>query len=242
MVHLGTRPSISSFSHLGRETFLMSVSWEKEWPIVGNDSKCHLEEEGPLPGSKTSGLCAKENEIEWLTLRSPNKENIRIAQNEIEICASAVPLSMDMAVPAMVLTRQKDFDDKIWCKLHFDPIQDGDFAGMVVYLSNQYYYRMGIKREQGLKYLVVEKAADDFYQVVYRKEITDTDITLGISAEKTKYHFLILQDGVQRELCSASTRFLCCEFAGKCFTGTLWGMYAESLENSGAIARFSIGL
>lgn len=57
-----------------------------------------------------------------------------------------------------------------------------------------------------------------------------------------KYHFLILQDGVQRELCSASTRFLCCKFAGKCFTGTLWGMYAESLENSRVIARFGIGL
>lgn len=190
---------------------------------MGNDGKCYLEEEGPLPGSKNSSLYAKENEIEWLTLRSQNKGNIRIAQNEIEICASAVPLSMDMAIPAMVLTRQKDFDDKLWCKMHFDPIQDGDLAGMVVYLSNQYYYRMGIKREKGLKYLVVEKVADDFYQVAYQKEITDTDITLGINAEKTNYHFLILQNSVPREVCSASTRFLCCEFAGKCFTGTLWG-------------------
>ena len=88
----------------------------------------------------------------------------------------------------------------------------------------------------------MEKVAEDFYQVAYRKEIADTDITLGIRAEKTKYHFLFLDEGVSQEACNASTRFLCCEFAGKCFTGTLWGMYAESVEDSGVVARFNLDI
>lgn len=242
MVHLGTRPSTSSFSHLGRETFLMPVKWEKEWPIVGNDAKCHLEEEGPLPAGDNSSLGTKENETEWLTLRSANKEKIRIAPNEIEICASKVPLSEDMAAPAMLLTRQKDFHDTLCGQMHFEPLQNGDFAGVVVYVSHQYFYRMGIKREKERKYLVVEKVAEDFYQIAFQKEILDTDVALGIRAEKEKYHFLILEDGVWLELCSASTRFLCCEFAGRCFTGVLWGMFAESTEDSGATARFNLGL
>ena len=75
-------------------------------------------------------------------LRLKDEDGNRL-ENEITLYASPVSLSMDMAVPTMVLARQKDFDDELWCKMHFDPIQDGDYAGMVVYLSNQYYYRGG---------------------------------------------------------------------------------------------------
>lgn len=235
MVHLGTRPSISSFSHLGRETFLMPVRWEQEWPIVGADGKCHLEEEGPLPAADM-GDC----EREWMTLRSANVENIQRSGKKITLCASKDILSKDLATPAMLLTRQQDFEDSLWGDMYFEPQQDGDMAGMVVYLSHQFYYRMGIKREEGVNYILVEKVAEDFRQVAYRRELGSGDIVLGIKAEKTCYRFYVLEEGVAKELCSASTRFLCCEFAGKCFTGTLWGFFAESPKDSKANADFCI--
>lgn len=63
---------------------------------------------------------------------------------------------------------------------------------------------------------------------------------MGIKAEKTCYHFYVLEDGGAKELCSASARFLCCEFAGKCFTGTLWGFFVESPKDSGVNVDFCI--
>lgn len=240
LVHLGTRPSHSFWSHLGRETFLMPVRWKAGWPLVGEDAKCHLEEEGPLPAAKYQETGEAEDQREWMTLRGLAQDKLRIAGNDLTLTASAATLSEDKAVPSMALIRQKDFTDVFWSRISFEPLQDGDYAGLVVYLSNQFYYCMGIKRENGVNYLIVEKTAEDFHQISFREVVQDGEITLGIEAEKTKYHFMISEKGAVRELCNASTRFLCCEAAGKCFTGTLWGVFAESRTEGSISAKFSL--
>ena len=44
--------------HLGRETFLSPVIWDKEgWPVVGNDGRIALEMKGPLPGDQVQPIC-----------------------------------------------------------------------------------------------------------------------------------------------------------------------------------------
>ena len=48
LVHLATRISRRTMSHLGRETFLTPVTWEEDWPVVGNNRKASLICEGPL--------------------------------------------------------------------------------------------------------------------------------------------------------------------------------------------------
>lgn len=138
----------------------MPIRWER--PIVGADGKCHLEEDGPLPAAEIVNC-----EREWMTLRSANVANIQRNGKHIMLCASEDILSKDLGTPAMILTRQQDFEDSLWCDMHFEPLQDGDMAGMVVYLSHQFYYRMGIKREGGVNYVLVEKVAEDFQQVAY---------------------------------------------------------------------------
>lgn len=240
MVHLATRPSFAFYSHLGRETFLMPVSWQDGWPVVGIDHKSHLEVEVNLPVVESKVETLAQNDREWLTLRVPNKENITITENKITLRALPIKLSDDIAAPAMVLTRQKDFEDELWTKMHFSPKQDGDYAGMVVYLSNQHYYRVGIKREGEEKYLIVERFAEDFFQIAYKKEMAGDEVTLGIKVEKTQYRFMFMENDKSCEMCTASTRFLCCEFAGKCFTGTMWGMFAESIKDSGVCAEFEV--
>ena len=92
----------------------------------------------------------------------------------------------------------------------------------------------------GENYLVAEKKADDFYQVICREKLADTHVQIGIEAQKPLYRFLVFTEGTAREIGTASSRFLMCEFAGRCFTGTLWGVFAESASGSGAEAVFDL--
>ena len=52
------------------------------------------------------------------------------------------------------------------------------------------------------------------------------------------------EDGPVVKACSASTRFLACEVAGRCFTGTVVGLYAFSDADTKAVmevSAFSMG-
>ena len=58
---------------------------------------------------------------------------------------------------------------------------------------------------------------------------------MKISSDKEKYSFCF---GVAEEplqmIGTGSSRFLCCELAGKCFTGTVWGLYTVRQQETTA--------
>lgn len=84
--------------------------------------------------------------------------------------------------------------------------------------------------------LVLEKCAEDFRQTAFSIPAPEGRLRLRMEAEKESYHFFYaVGDGPFEKACSASTRFLACEVAGRSFTGTVIGLYAFSDRDTGAV-------
>ncbi len=237
MVHLGIRLSRRTMSHLGRETFLTPVSWREGWPVAGKDGKARLTEEGPLweeqkeqPGF-TADFSREGWEPQWIFLREPDLSCYCRKEGRLMMKPS-FGIGDRSGSPSFAAVRQCDFTCRVETGLYFDPSEDGEEAGLLIYLSSEFYYRFAKKRVGGEDFLVVEKKAEDFEQTACRIKIEEGRLRLVIEADKTAYHFYysVGEEGLQ-PAGTASTRFLSCELAGKCFTGTVIGIYTLSAEN-----------
>lgn len=244
MVHLGTRLCRRTMTNLGRETFLTPVEWEQEWPVVKNNKKAALVCEGSLweeqkqssPGWQTNFKNAQW-EPEIIFLRSPIMENYERGNGELKIKPSTVTLA-DCANPSFVARRPFDFDCGMETEFTFVPKQDGDEAGVVVMLSSDFHVELFVRREGDGNYLMMQKKAEDMQQLVCKEKIgglTAKKLHMKIKSDKEKYSFYFaLGEGPLQLIGTGSTRFLCCELAGKCFTGTVWGMYTTCQQETDA--------
>lgn len=243
MVHLGIRLCKRTMSNLGRETFLTPVEWEMEWPVVRNNKKAALICEGPL-WEEQRNLTTWEadfNKEEWepeiIFLRNPVMENYQREDGKLHIKPATVALS-DCANPSLVARRPFDFDCEMETKFTFAPKQDGDEAGVVVMLSADFHVELFVRRESDGDYLMMQKKAEDMEQLVCKEKIdglATKKLHMKISSNKEQYSFYFGEGEEPLQLIgTGSTRFLCCELAGKCFTGTVWGMYTACQQETDA--------
>lgn len=244
MVHLGTRSVNGNKTNLGRETFLMPVAWENEWPVVyGNKSL--IENDGPLwaEQKQQNGLCfdfnSTEWEPQWLFLRNPKGELYKKGNGKLIMHPSVDTFENTSGSPAFAAIRQWDFKCVTETVLSFNPQKIGDEAGMILYLQSDSHYRICKRKTDKGNWLVVEKHSHDFKQIAYETEISEGDIRLKIVADPLFYYFYYSIDNQSMVYaCKASTKFLSCEVAGRSFTGTVIGIYALCNENTNAVAEF----
>jgi len=241
MIHLAIRLARRTMSHLGRETFLTPVTWQDGWPMVAGNHKAVLNGEGPLweepkePKEWKADFTGTDWEPEWIFLRNPLKDSYRRGQGKLRLYPSAVTLR-DAGTPTFAAIRQRDFDCELFVEYIFAPVRDGDEAGIAIVLSSEFHYFIGKKRNLGQNTLVIEKRAEDFYQTPYQEPIPDGKLRIKVKADKEYYTFYFAAgEEPLREICRASTRFLACEMAGKCFTGTVMGVYTASLGETEAV-------
>lgn len=238
-VHLGTRGAVNRMSHLGRETFLTPVTLSDGW-LKADGRKAKLYVDAPTSEQKAKEAITFKDRLSFLHLRSPVMENYAFEDNKLSLTPSKVKITDPSHSPTAVFVRQADFDCTFTVSLDFSPFKDGDEAGTMIYLKHDFMYRFYKIKEKGKNYLVLEKLAEDFNQIVYREETSDGIINIKIQADKEKYTFSYsINESPFKTIATASTRFLCCEVAGKCFTGTLFGMYAQCDNQTTSVAKFN---
>lgn len=233
MVHLGTRP-FEGMSHLGRETFLMPVTWEKDWPVVGKYKKCQLEVDAALWNEQREVLewsmdfNSEKIEDTCLFRRVPQIKNYIKKNGKLTLKPGAVKLSDPSGSPTFLAVRPLDLECTTEAAFAFCPRKNGDMAGMAVYLNENFYYRIYKKREEGKDYIVFERHIDDIQMVIYQQEIREGTIKIKIVTDGKKYYFYYsLENGAYINVGTASVKFLSTSIAGKCFTGVLTGLFAE---------------
>ena len=242
-VHLATRPDDAWYSHLGRETFLLPMTWENEWPVIG-DGKSRVHMDGPLwaeqmrPVSWAADLTRLQPE--WLFLRLPEIANYAFAQDGLTLTPSPVKISGLTGSPTMLCVRPLDIDCTVEADMTFAPLQEGDEAGVTMYLSAAGYICLGVKRLNGRNMLCVTCTKGGPRPLPI--PAPGTSFTLRVEAEKTCYRLCAAgEDGV---FCPVVTiPVLSRAEAGKCFTGTLFGVYAQCdtpTEARAKITRFTM--
>jgi alpha-N-arabinofuranosidase len=245
MVHLGIRIAQKYMSHIGRETFLSHVEWDENgWPIV-NFGKCvTLISEGPcLPTVEVKKEVEMDDfekdqlEFCWNYLRNPYPEDYSLSYKKscMTLWGNSYTIS-DLDSPALIAKRQRYFECEISTSFEFSPTKENEEAGVVIFITNEFYYKLVKRMVNNKMYLVLEKRAEDFFQIAACVEIEDKQLYLKIIADKLKYDFYYGYSSTEMiKLATASTRFLACEVVGRGFTGTYVGIYA-----SGNVCRAAV--
>lgn len=228
IVHLGTRPCNNRKSNLGRETFLTPVQYKEDWFYIGGgrakiDNEISIEAVQNSRKNFTADFDRSEFEKEWLFL---NYENI--SKN------NGLVLRSEGNAFTFAGIRQPDFKCEIKTVFEFNTENIGDEAGLMVYLQSDFNYRLCKIKEADGDYIAVQKCAEDFVQTAYKSKVRSGKISACVRADKDFYYFYFSSENEpMKEICRASTRFLCVEVPERCFTGTVIGVYTK-----GSAARF----
>ena len=242
---LATRPYQDGMYNIGRETFLLPVTWKDDWPLVLEDgkpipyvaAKPALPVQ-PLPAPPLSGDFAYTDEFDaarladaWIGVRTPATPFHRLQAGRL-VLEPRGQLGDLHTTPAFLARRQQHHIATVTTSLRFRPAREGDRAGLVAYQSDASHLFYGLTRinQRNVLALYVRDKADADRLLASTPVDGDT-IGLEIHTEGGRMRFSytagdvrhILRDGVDATFLSTSK-------AGG-FTGTIIGPYVGSAKN-----------
>lgn len=239
MAHLGIRLTRRTMTHLGRETFLTPVRWEDGWPLCGTDRKTLLLCSGPLPAPQKpqqpfeADMTRTDWELEWIFLRRPDMADHQRIPGTMLLRPSSHTLADPN--PTFAALRPLDFDCITQACFTFAPCQPGDEAGMAVRLDSRSFITCTLVHPGQL---VLTLHADEIHHTVAQHPAPEGPLHLRICADKERYCFdYAAEDCEFHSLGHVNARFLSTDLSGRCFTGTVIGLYALCREHTEAVTR-----
>lgn len=239
-VFLGIRPVSVPFvgrhHHLGRETFLAPITWSEEgWPVIGDGGKVaemmpagtlRLDAEPPL--KVIDEFDGHQLQHCWNFLRNPQDGDWSLEERLgwLTLHGSAVTLN-DIASPAFIGRRQQHFNCTVSTLLSFDPVREGEEAGLTVYMNERFHYEIALTHdsEKGRK-VILRRRLGSLWKIELEAALGGTEVILGFEASPTEYSFFYNEpNGELRAFGSGECFLLSTEVAGG-FTGVYIGMYA----------------
>jgi len=243
MVLLAVRPYGDFDYNLGRETFLTPVVWEEGWPVV-NPGVGHVTFSGEAPQLPEQPFAkpplradfdSTSLGFEWNFLRTPRDNFWSLTERPGWLRLKLRPEELsDQASPSFIGRRITEFKFSAATAMSFAPQRDGESAGLVVEMNNQFHYREELLRDHGQLLLRLTQRNDGHETVLAEKAVSATNLLLRVSATKpSEYDFDFAENaGGWTELKhGADARLLSRRVTGG-FTGTFVGLYASSNGNS----------
>ncbi len=237
---LAVRPYEGDYYNIGRETFLLPVTWKDGWPIIlPKGQTVPFTATAPsLPASTaklpTAGDFAYTDEfagdrlaMQWIGIRNPKRSFYRVAGGDLILPPG--PRIGDLAsVPAFVGRRQQHHVATVSTTVRFSPDADGERAGLAAVQSDENYLVFGITRIAGQPVVALYTADKGRETLVASAPIAaGGPVTLTIRATGGTMAFDYGSGASPRTLASnVDARFLSTKSAGG-FVGTLIGPYAR---------------
>ncbi len=242
-VFLGTRPYEGPLTNLGRETFLLPVSWKNGWPeilakgvVVPQVAK---RPNLPAPKLRTnwaswSNSFDKPLGPEWLTLRTAGTGWRQVAGGALSLTAQADTIS-GSGNPSFIGQRQRHSYASVETEISFTPQQTGDRAGLLALSNEEHHYFVGLCQADNGPMLIVSKrdGKDDpengavIASLPYSGKL-GAPIRLKLKARVAAYDFAYATGRRKWRILmkNADGRVLATEHGGLSFTGTIIGAYA----------------
>lgn len=229
IVFLAYRNFGGSYHHLGRETYLAPVVWEKgKWPVVNGGKPVDT-----LMTCKTLPLVELPAQTrvlgvgpEWIHIQNPVKSKYVVdGKGGVRIYGSKSSLTEVNGV-SFIGRRLESFTDGMNVKVNGAGLAEGDEAGLTVYQINDGHYDVFVKREKHGDYSVnVRYQVKSLNHVVASKVIGSPVTELGIMPEGENFVFYFTANGVRHNLATLPATLISTEVVGG-FTGAVIGMYA----------------
>lgn len=243
LVCLGIRPQGGRFHHIGRETFIAPVEFNKDgWPVVNDGKPIGLTMAAPLlKEHKWSQPSAKDNfssktlALQWNYLRNPVESDYSLTQHRgyLRLYGSDVNMC-NQDSPTFVGRRQTDFNCVASTLLNFEPDTEGQEAGLIVRANDKYHYEIAVTQHRGKRQVLFRKVIKGkVVEPVKYGDIGGWPVILSIKATPLSYEF-VYQSKAKGEkpitIGTAITKDLSVEAIGfddgMCFTGAYFGLYA----------------
>lgn len=250
-VCLGFRWPVGSHHLLGRETFLVPVTWEKgQWPVYNNrqplstDMQCPTLPQVPLaepsPTMTFSSATADKPfaegrfDLRLNFLCNPVEENYSLTSREGWLRLTAGEKNLDEAGPSTFIgARQTAISQIARTVIDGSGLKEGGRAGLTVYMGSRYHYDVAIVRKGG-RYVA---------QMLYRlgnmahveKEVVLDGPTAQLVVEAEPGIYRLNVNGGQVTVMDA--HFLSSETAGG-FTGIYFGAFCDGAPGSTADVQY----
>ena len=246
---LATRPYAEDYYNIGRETFLLPVTWRDGWPIILDKGKTvpWAQKRPQLPASPTptlptSGDFGYTDEfdgqrlaMQWIGIRTPRTPFYSVANGRLSLNGGAA-LGDRNGVPAFVGRRQQHVVADVSTTLTFTPTANGARAGLAAIQNDYAYLFFGLTRIDGQPRIALyaregrntrdETAPETL--IASAPLAARGPVTLTIHARGGTMSFDYQADGRTATLKSdMDVRFLSTAKAGG-FVGTVIGPYAYS--------------
>lgn len=235
-VCLGTRTfSYPPKHNLGRETMLVPVNWEGEWPVFGIDGTAALEYDVELPGQVegaideneiyTCNFSAEGPDMNWNYLYNPKPENYTFKDDSVELLGDEHCM-YDMANYTWLGRRQRAHNTSVSVNLTFAAVAEGEEAGLTIFMNHKHHYAAGIICEEGQRKIIFYRRIGSLMNRE-NEIVIDTDkVTFEIDSDKDFYTFYYRIDGGERVyLGRGETVYITTEVGGS-FTGNYYALYA----------------
>lgn len=241
-VFLGCRPYKGEFENLGRETFLMPVSWSDDgWPVITSEKQV-VPLVQTIPGAKrgatvtfgnftrTDDFSASKLGLEWLTLRGPATELYSLTDYPGYLALSCADVSAtEQAVPAYIGRRIQHSEFSCETTITFSPTDTTETAGLLLFKNETHHYYLCIARTATGKAVQLRKTTDKGTSVVASKPITKSLNTLKLKVVSTglrfNFYYSAGKDRWTEVITGIDAGYLSTRYAGG-FTGTTVGVYA----------------
>lgn len=243
-VFLGCRPYQGNHYNTGRETFLLPVKWENNFPVI-------LDRNIPVPTiARKEGLKAEStnyfsgnfvwrdefnNDVlanEWLFIRTPKSKFWNTKDGAVILEASEKNIYM-IDNPSFIGRRQQHTIFEAETEVSFIPANEHSIAGLVCYQKESFNFVVGKTLKDNQQIIVLdraEKTTERLAEIIVPKSNETQAIQLKVSGNNDKYSFYVSFDNgnnwqIVKENVDATN--LSTETAGG-FTGVVLGMYASS--------------
>lgn len=238
MVALASRPYGGYYRNLGRETFLIPLHWEDEWPIA-SPGNGRIESTYPIPNLPiftTSNVKRRDNfdsdqlDYIWNFIRTPREQFWTLTERRGYLRIKLKPAGInELANPAFIGRRQQHINFSAAIVMDFRPNNENETAGIALIQNNAFHFRFEYALRNGQNVIRLVQFTQGVETILTEKAFTVEHIYLKVTAHGQEYNFYYGPNAETGEILleNADGRILSTDIAGG-FVGTYIGMFASS--------------
>jgi alpha-N-arabinofuranosidase len=235
MVLLAMRPYGGYYYNLGRETFLVPVRWEDEFPVVSpGTGRVEFEYSAPnLPEHVLDVIPARDDfdhatlAYQWNFLRTPRDDFYGLTERKSYLRLRLRPQHLaEKSNSSFVGRRQQHINFKAQTEFEFTP-QVNECAGLVLIQNNDFHFRFVVTHEnENIIRLIKRSHGQD--ETLATQTLPVGRYVLKVTAHEQSYSFYFSTNGQWLTLAeNVDGRILSTPVAGG-FVGAYIAMYASS--------------
>lgn len=240
---LASRSYGGTHYNTGRETFLLPVKWQNDWPVIlrhgatvpyaaPGPSFMTREEQAPLSGNFTwrDDFDSTSLNSAWLQVRVPKQQWIDLDSRKGSLTIRPLPATLDtLGNPSFLARRQQhtSFDASTALDL---PAGRGVAAGIAAFQNENYWYFLGARRgADSMQLFVQQRKGAKVATIATATVAAGRHLTLKISGAASGYSFFygVDDESWQLLLQNADATILSTDVAGG-FVGAVIGPYARA--------------